>query len=151
VGPNGQGTVTGVTDVNGQVGIIVVGSVDQATYASNGDFPEPDRQTPSPGEQFYFGCVTVNVTAPGFPPTTFPSMIASALDHELVAPGVGSGDLSRAIADLDSGNYRERSDYDTNIAAGGAGQLNSADLSVMISFFSSSVSSCTPSSGGPCP
>lgn len=155
VGPNGQGTVTGTTDVNGQITFSIVGSVDLATYVGNENFPEPDVGTcPGPGNQGYFGCATVTVTAPGFPPAAFPNLIAAAFDHELSNPGVGSGDLSRCIIDLNSGNYRERSDYDTSVGGGGAGCLNSGDLSQMITVANGggSTNSCTPGQGGlPCP
>jgi hypothetical protein len=155
VGPNGQGTVTGTTDVNGQVAFSIVGSVDQTTYVANQNFPEPDVGTcPGAGNQGYFGCATVTVTAPGFPPAAYPNVISAAFDHELVAGGVGSGDLSRAVTDVLSGNYRERTDYNTSVAAGGAGCLNSADVSelIAVALGGGSTNSCTPGQGGtPCP
>jgi hypothetical protein len=133
VGANGQGTVTGTTDANGAVTFSIVGIIDQTTYVTQANFPEPDVGTcPGPGNQGYFGCATVTVTAPGFPPAAYPNLIAAAFDHEIAAEGVGSGDLARAVTDLLSGNYRERTDYNTSVPAGGAGCLNSADLSELI-------------------
>jgi hypothetical protein len=155
VGPNGQGkVVSGWTGANGSVTFAVVGSVDQATYQSNADFPPNPPPCPSPGTQDYLGCATVTVTAPGFPPINFPNLIVSAADHTLMDNGVGSGDLARCLADLVTNRYRERSDYDTSLESGGAGCLNSGDLSMLISIAvrGGSTRSCTPAQGGtPCP
>jgi hypothetical protein len=146
-------TVTGTTDGTGTIIFSIVGTVDQATYVANQNFPEPDPVVPVPGNQNYFGCATVTVTVPGFPAAVYPNLIASAYDQEVVNPGVGSGDLSLCITDINSGNYRERSDYDVSVAAGGAGALNSGDLSQMIATANGggSSSSCVAGqTGTPC-
>jgi len=153
VGANGQGTVTGTTDVNGQITFSIVGS----WSAVNANFPEPDPAglCPGAGNQGYFGCGTVTVTAPGFPAAAYPNLIVATFDHEVVdAVGVGPNDLSSCIADLNSGNYRERSDYDTSVGSGDAGCLTPNDLSQMIATANGggSSNSCAPAFGGnPCP
>jgi hypothetical protein len=138
-------TVSTVTNGIGVASFSIVGMVDQTTYVANQNFPEPD---PVPG--LYAGCATVTVTVPGFPPAIYPNLIAAAFDHEvLAAPGNGvlGGDIAKAVSDVLSANYRERSDYSG--AAGPDGQLLGGDvaLSVSVVLGSGSTSSCATSSG----
>jgi hypothetical protein len=138
-------TVTGTTDEIGAITFSILGRVEQANYVVYQDFPEPD---PVSGQ--YLGCCTVIVSIPGFPPQVYPPLIAAAYDHEVINPGVGAGDVSRCLADILSGNYRERSDYDTLF---GGGVLNAADLSRMLSVAlagGSTMSCSTPGVGPPC-
>jgi hypothetical protein len=153
VGPNGQGTVSGTTDINGQVSFSVVGSYSLAS----GNFPEPDPAgiCPGAGNQGYFGCATCTVTAPGFPPAAYPNLIVATFDMETVdIIGVGPNDISTCLSDLNNPGYEERSDYDTTIASGDAGCLTPNDLSQIVACANGggSTNSCAPAFGGtPCP
>lgn len=147
-------TVSGTTDGTGTIVFSIVGTVDQPGYAANANFPEPDPAPPGPGNQNYFGCATVTVTSPGFPPAIYPNLITATYDHEVINPGIGAGDLAFIVADNVSGNYRERSDYDVSVAGGGAGFINAADLSaaIPVTVVGGSSSSCTAGQvGTPCP
>lgn len=154
VGPNGQGTVCGTTNGSGSVTFSIVGSVDVPSPSPNANFPEPDPPVMTGGIQTYFGCATVMVTAPGFPPAAYPNVIVAAYDHELISSGVGSGDIGFWGSDFLSGNYRERSDYNVSLSANAAGVIQSNDLSELGATFlqGGSTNSCTPGQGGtPCP
>jgi hypothetical protein len=140
--------VSVVANSSGVATFTVAGTVDWATYLANANFPEPDPPAPSPGAQFYFGCATVTVNGN---PTVPPRLIASAFKHNVTNPGVDSGDLASCLADVLSGNYRERSDYDVSVAAGGAGVLNSGDLSriIGVALAGNSFTTCTPAESCP--